>query len=135
VSGHAAVPRAPAGLRAPGRAVWRRVHEALPAGWAFDAGERVVLEQIARLTDTLADLDAAVKRDGVTVKGSRGQTVIHPGVAEARQHRVAIRQLLRALDLDVSDDGGVSRPASERASRAARARWHVHRRGPSSRAS
>ena len=77
-----------------------------------------------------SDLDAltaAIKSDGVTVKGSTGQTRTHPAINEVRQHRLALGRLLGQLALPDLDGRAIPKPSSLRAAHAARSRWR--RRG------
>ncbi len=111
----------PAGLR-----LWRTVTAGLPPDWELDEREHALLELACRQADDLRALEDAVKRDGYTVTGSRGQTRLHPAVAEVRQGRLALARLLGALELPDAEQA----PQSEstlRAQRAAHARWNRKR--------
>jgi len=62
-----------------------------------------------------SDLDAltaAIKSDGVTVKGSTGQTRTHPAINEVRQHRLALGRLLAQLALPNIDGASIPKPSS-----------------------
>lgn len=59
----------------------------------------LILAELCRVTDRLDALAAAVDRDGVTIPGSRGQTIAHPALAEARSHQVVMARLVRTLAL------------------------------------
>ncbi|HEY6549834.1 MAG TPA: hypothetical protein VIY71_01395, partial [Solirubrobacterales bacterium] len=80
-------PDPPADLRAAGRELWAAIMGDLAQGWELDARERHLLARAARCADEAADLEQAVDVDGATVKGSRGQTIVHPAIAEGRQLR------------------------------------------------
>jgi P27 family predicted phage terminase small subunit len=127
----AAKPKPPATLAPPGRKLWRAILADLADGWELDRRELHLLEQACRCADDIAQLEQAVKRDGATVAGSRGQTVVHPAVTEARQLRIAQARLLGVIELE---DPAVVRarmsPASRRAQAAAEARWGKGRRVP-----
>jgi P27 family predicted phage terminase small subunit len=117
-------PRLPAGLGNAGKALWRTIVSDVPADAELDARELVLLEQACRAADHESALQAVVKRDGVTAKGSTGQKIVHPALVEARQQRLVILRLLSAIGLD--DDtaaAAATSPASRRARRAADARW------------
>jgi len=59
-----------------------------------------------------------IESRGYLVPGSKGQDVINPSIAEARQGRLALGKLLGQLDLPES-----TRDAVMKAQRAADARW------------
>ena len=123
-----AIPRAPAGLKAAGRGVWRRIHEDLGAGWVLTNRELVVLEAAARQADTNAALEAAIKEAGVVVIGSRGQPRMSQAVTELRQGRLALERLLGSLALP-DEDGDTMTSAQRRAQAAASSRWIREQRG------
>jgi 1,6-anhydro-N-acetylmuramate kinase len=83
----------------------------------LDARETELLRRACRCADEIALLEEAVDRDGVTVTGSAGQPVLHPGVREARQLRLTLAQLLGRIDL------GAGTALTQRARTAAEARW------------
>jgi hypothetical protein len=118
---------APKGLAARGRRFWRLTTE------RFDLsdGELEVLTEVCRTLDNLDRLDAAISRDGVTVAGSAGQTVVHPAVTEARGQRALLHRLVAALALPDEDGATVPTAGTLRAKRAASVRWagHVKDRG------
>ncbi len=96
----------------------------LDDGWELDHRELVLLRQAALIGDQLADLDAVLQRDGLTVAGSRGQTIVHPALSESRQLRLAQLRLLGALELvDPQSAKRSATPAQARAHRAAETRW------------
>lgn len=95
---------APAGLKDAGKALWESILGDLEEGWQFDARELHLLARACRCADDLAALEKAVDEDGPTAKGSRGQIVVHPALAEARHLRLVQLRLLEALELP--DEGG-----------------------------
>jgi ketosteroid isomerase-like protein len=117
-------PEPPADLRDAGRELWAGIVADLAPGWELDARELRLLARAGRCADDAAALEQAIDRDGATVEGSRGQTIVHPGIAEARQLRMAELRLLRDLQLE---NPAVTRsratPSARRARRAAEARW------------
>lgn len=102
-----------------GAAFWRSV----TADFEPDDGEAALLVEACRTLDMLDELAAAVARDGLMVKGSTGQPVTHPAVSEARQQRVTLARLLKALDFGDEDAPAVSSRASDHARYAAQERW------------
>jgi hypothetical protein len=95
--------------------------KALPAGMELDERESALLDLAARQADDLARLEAEIER-GTTVPGSRGQPVLNPALAEARQGRLALGKLLAGLEL-ANAAGKPRSEASVRTQRAAKARW------------
>ena len=92
--------RPPQGLGARGRALWRGVL----AGYELNAAELEVVRELCAATDELSRLSTAVAHAPATSKGSRGQLVAHPLLAEVRAHREIIRRLTKQLNLP--DTGG-----------------------------
>jgi hypothetical protein len=115
-------PAAPDGLETAGRALWEAIVGDVPETHELDARELDHLERACRCADRITLLEAAVKREGVTVAGSRGQTALHPGIAEIRQTELARLRLLAALELPDGDEQPRS-DAGRRGQRAARVRW------------
>ena len=62
--------------------------------------------------------EADVRDRGYLVEGSRGQKILNPSLAEARQGRLALGKLLGQLDLPES-----TKDAARGARQAAEARW------------
>ena len=117
-------PKPPASLCEAGRALWTSILDDLEDDWQLDARELAALTEACRIADQLADLDLAVHVDGTTVSGSRGQIIVHPGVTEARQLRLAQLRLLGVLELvDPTSAIKAATPAQRRARSAAQARW------------
>ncbi len=117
--------RAPKALRDAGGKLWRDV----VAAYELTAPELRFLEQACAALDAAAALDATVEAEGYTTAGSKGQTVIHPAVGEARQQRLAFGRLLAQLALPDPDGGVVKTPQRVRATVAAQARWRAQKRG------
>lgn len=99
----------PKGLQDAGRGLWR----SLARHWAGDdlvpdAREHRLLADACREADVLAALELelaeAMKAGRLTVKGSQGQPVTHPHVAECRRSRAQIAALL--LKLGMEEPGG-----------------------------
>lgn len=114
--------RAPRGLGKAGRDLWK----AVVADFDPSPVEARVLGQAAATLDVIASLEAQVEVDGVMVRGSQGQPVLHPAVAEARQQRQAFGRLLAQLDFEGDGESVVSME-SARARKAAQARWRQPR--------
>lgn len=118
-----ATQRAPAGLGPTGRRFWREVAQT----YGLRPDELAILAGACRTVDAIADLDAAIE-------ATTGASARLPLWREARQQRETLRRHLAALALpdapaDPAEDApGVTRlpkaaRASQRARKAARARW------------
>jgi len=119
--------RQPSGLGPAGKSLWRKMRDALPPGWAYDERELAILAAACRQADDLALLEKAIKRDGATATGSKGQLTVNPAIPEARQARIVLSRLLGELSIPVESDEKPQTAASRRAQRAADARWDQHR--------
>jgi hypothetical protein len=109
--------RPPGGLRPSGRALWRSV---LAAGYELCPDESAVLREACGIADTIAAIERALVGAPLTVPGSMGQQVLHPGISELRMQRAALASLLKQLRLPDLDEAG-QRPNQHR--EAAQARW------------
>jgi hypothetical protein len=122
-------PRIPAGLGPAGRKLWTT----MTAELEFEPREVTILQAACRQADDIARLEAVVKSEGSSIKGSKNQSRLHPALPELRQGRLALGRLLAALDIPVSMAAPqpVRTPrrtspaaASRRAQHAANARWN-----------
>lgn len=86
----------------------------------LSGGALGALEQACELISTADALDVVARAAGHVTEGSKGQTVLHPAVAESRQARSSASQVLRAL-APPPTSGNLSN--SQRAVAAARSRW------------
>ena len=94
------------------------IREGLPPGIELDEREEALLDLAARQARDIAAAEADIATRGYLVPGSKGQDVINPSVAEARQSRLALGKLLGQLDLPES-----TKDAVRGARKAAEARW------------
>jgi hypothetical protein len=94
--------RAPAGLGPAGSRLWRSTVEVFD--FTGEPHKVQILTQACRVTDIVAELDEAADEAPLTVKGSMGQSVISPFIAEARAQRALLAQLLGRLGLPDTDD-------------------------------
>lgn len=112
-----------------GRALWRSLAAQVAADdMILDARELAVLRQACATADDLARIESELAVvDRLVVKGSQGQPVSHPMLAEARACRAQIAALLARLDLDPPAEEAAPKvkgaPRSVQARRAANARW------------
>ena len=95
--------RSPAGLGKPGRKLWREITSEFDLESDPDKAE--LLFQACKTADQIAELDEAAAEAPLTVKGSMGQPVISPFIAEARVQRGLLAQLLARMNFaDPEDD-------------------------------
>lgn len=112
-------PKPPTGLGKRGRTFWRDV----VAEFDLTDAERHLLHEACRSLDRIDALEALVADEGMTVTGSTGQTVLHPGIAEARQQRLVLGRLVKQLELPDEDTPPTSSMNTDRARYAAQQRW------------
>lgn len=114
-------PRAPKGLGAAGRKLWRD----LTADIAFEPHELRLLADACKVADLIAKLDQAAEDSPLVVKGSTGQPVINPVIAEARVQRGLLAKLLKDLRIPATEEAEqeAAQSRSEKARKAAKARW------------
>lgn len=94
-------PRAPAGVRAPGRRLWTSVVGA----YELDEHEIALLVEAVRTVDLLDLLEVEVRK-GAVVESPQGRKA-NPAAVEARQQRIALARLLAALRLPSGEGAGV----------------------------
>jgi hypothetical protein len=111
-------PRPPAGLGVQGRALWARITKAL----VLDPGEYPLLSAACHQADKMASLEACIRRDGATVRGSKGQPRLNPAIAEVRQGRLAMARLLSGISMP-NEAGAPQTIRQTRAKHAADVRW------------
>lgn len=122
-------PSAPAGLSKASKDLWK----AVVSRWDLRPDELDVLADACRVSDRITELEALLV-SGVMTRGSMGQPVLHPAVAEIRQQQTLKASLWRSLSLpddvetglreDEQQSGSEGRSAAAR--KAAQSRWTVH---------
>lgn len=110
--------RAPVGLGKAGKAQW----SAIAGKYKLRPDEFTVLEDVARTSDMLSALTDAWVEAGspMTTKGSMGQLVIHPLIAEIDKHRKSRAAFFKQLALP---DGDEAVPAMNQHRSAADKKW------------
>lgn len=94
--------RVPAGLQKNGKALWRRITAEFDLKSDPDKAE--LLFQACKTADQIAELDEEAAVAPLTVKGSMGQPVISPFIAEARVQRGLLAQLLSRMNFELAGD-------------------------------
>jgi hypothetical protein len=112
--------RSPAGLGAAGGKLWRSTVEVFD--FTDEPHKLQILTQACRVADIVAELDEAADEAPLTVKGSMGQVVISPFIAEARAQRALLAQLIGRLGLPDTDE-----VQAEQAAKLSRTRRHAAR--------
>jgi len=83
---------------------------------------------VARMNtlEEIAMLEAAVRTEGVTVPGARGNVIAHPALAALATHRKVLAAIVKQLDPR-------SESTSEKARRAVKERWDKTKSSPADR--
>lgn len=89
--------RPPAELSSEARRLWSEILEDYQID---DAGGLAMLRQLCETLDRLRECQQAIKADGVTVKGYRGQPRPHPLLKTESECRRQMLACYRALNLD-----------------------------------
>lgn len=117
------LPEAPKGLQEAGLALWESTTE------VFDLSEEPhklkVLERACKTADTISMLETEATTQPLIAKGSMGQPVINPLIAEARAQTTVLNTLLKSIGLPDSDEVQVERAIKRQqtAKAGAKARW------------
>jgi hypothetical protein len=123
-----AIPRAPSGLKAEGKRLWRSILTA----YDFEGcpEKLIVLENAARTADVVDRLQKVVdEADELRVRGSQGQPVAAPEVSELRQYRAQLAVLIKGLMLPDEDEQDGHLTKSQIGRLGAQARWGNRRNG------
>lgn len=114
---------APRGLQPGGRALWNSIAKK----YDLRPDEKRILTDACREADLITQMETDFKKSTVMVTGSMGQPVVNPLIAELRQHRAVLSQLLAKLKLPDEPAAGeesTGQPTrSTNARAAANARW------------
>lgn len=111
--------RAPMRLSEKANKLWRSTLE------VYDLAEHEypILEAACRELDIIGEIEKELRGAALIVRGSMGQDVANPLLAEVRHHRAAYVSLIRALGLPDADADVAPSPRSTAAQKAAMARW------------
>lgn len=115
------IPPAPADLGAAAGDLWA----AVVGEWELRPDEIPLLTAACRTLDEIETIEAALVDAEPLVEGSRGQVRANPLFGEARQHRLALRQLLGALGIEEAEgeEGKNGAARSNAGRKLAAARW------------
>jgi hypothetical protein len=97
-----------------GAALERAIRHDLPQGVELDPREEALLSAAVRQADDIEALEADIRERGRVLDGG----ALNPSVREVRQGRTALGRLLAGIEIPAS-----ASPKTQRAERAARARW------------
>ncbi len=111
-----AVPRRPVGLADRGRREWAAIWTA-GAAWLQPDRDYHWIEQIARAYDEIADYRRQIRADGAVQRGSQGQPVSHPLIAEVRKLEDRIDKNLGELGLSPTAAARLGLAAAKTASK------------------
>lgn len=101
--------RTPAGLGTAGGKLWRSTVDVFD--FTDEPHKVQILTQACRVADIVAELDEAAEEAPLTVRGSMGQPVISPFIAEARVQRALLAQLLGKLGLPDTEEEAEAKAA------------------------
>ena len=94
-------PPMPRGLGTRGRSEWCKIWDAGP--WLNPSQDYPWVEQIARAYDEITAYRKTIEKDGLVQKGSMGQPIAHPLIAEVRKCEATIRQCLSIIGYSPTD--------------------------------
>lgn len=94
-------PQMPRGLKTRGKREWLKIWASGP--WLNPEHDYAWVEQIARAYDDIDVFRRRIEEDGLVVRGSLGQPVAHPLVAEVRKCEQTIRTCLSVLGFSPTD--------------------------------
>lgn len=95
-------PNTPDGLGDEGRKLWRDIVGTFDV--SEDPHKRRVLLDACKTADLIERLEVAMAGEPLTAKGSMGQLVIHPLIAQAQSARTQLSQLLDRLRFAEAED-------------------------------
>lgn len=94
-------PAPPKDLSTAGKALWRKTL----SDYAFStATDLAMLAEYVRTFDRLAEIRAAIAKDGITVQGSQGQPRQHPLLSAENDARRALIALARVMQITSAEE-------------------------------
>lgn len=118
------VPKYPTGLRARGKRLWRELHDS--ADFSDCPETRLVAEEACYLADEVDRQRKLIRAAGTDtrVRGSQGQPVSMPEIADLQRNQGILLSLLKSLRLPDEDGGDGKLTRSQVGKKAAEARWN-----------
>jgi phage terminase small subunit len=113
------IPRAPAGLAARGRALWREVQR----DYELDPIETELLRQACGVVDRCDRLEAELAAEPLTTRGSTGQPRPNPLLGALREEEKLLDRLASSLGVSMPNRAAGAGRGDPRAKKAARTRW------------
>jgi uncharacterized membrane-anchored protein len=115
----------PTDLKDAGKRLWASVH----ADYELSSAETALLREACRATDELEILRQALLDSEVVSTGSMGQPVVNRLFDEIRKHRDSLAKTITAMNLPGDDDEEETAASirSEKASKAAKAKWQKYK--------
>lgn len=101
--------KTPSNLKNGGRKLWKSVTDDYELG----QHELTILLEASRTVDALEDLEAIVRKEGVTAVTPQGVRA-HPALVELRQQRVTLAKLVASLRIPLEDDQEADRLPQKR---------------------
>ncbi|RFZ47670.1 hypothetical protein DAVIS_00385 [Mycobacterium marinum] len=97
-------PRMPRGLGTEGQKLWQSVVAAFELTATDDPDKLRILFDACQTADLVKRLGDAAAKATLTVRGSMGQEVINPLIAQAQSSRMQLAQLLGRLNFTSQED-------------------------------
>lgn len=118
------IPPYPPNLRKRGKRLWHELHTS--ADFADVPETRLVAEESCYLADEIDRQRRQIRAAGADtrVKGSQGQPVSMPEIADLQRNQGILLSLLKSLRLPDDDGPGAKMTRSQSGKAAADARWH-----------
>ncbi len=119
------VPKPPPGTGKAGRRVWRQLHAAVAPGWELDERDLAVLEQAVAQADLIAELETAIKAEGVLVVGAAGQRRPNGLMTQLTSSRALLAKLIAQVQIapPMERTGNLSKRQRDQLRDARRQRW------------
>ena len=95
-------PRMPRGLGTEGKKLWESVIDEF--NLSVEPHKRRILFDACKIADSIKRMDDEAAKQPLVVKGSTGQPVIHPCIAQAQAARGLLAQLLGRLNFAPPED-------------------------------